>query len=101
MTANCGLSNFASDKFSNIYMPTPVYLSATPPIYLQPELGLPPSLRIFGQDDENNDEDLKGESEEDTLESDPDLDLDLDPESDSDSDSFPPSSYLFYSSYVP
>ena len=52
----------------------------------------PPSLCVVGQD-EDGVEDLKGESEEDTLESDPELDLDLD----SDSDSVPSYSSLSYS----
>ena len=67
--------------YSNISIPPPVSLLTAAPSSLNPELVRPRSLRIIGQDDENDDIYLKGEFEGDTLESDPELYLNLVPDS--------------------
>ena len=50
MTSNCGLSNVTFVEFSNIYVPTSVYLSTNPPSSLNIEMGSHSSLRIIGKD---------------------------------------------------
>ena len=57
MTANCGPSDVAYVNFSNISVPPPVSLHDIPTSYLNPESDHIPSLRVFGQD---NNEDLEG-----------------------------------------
>ena len=78
----------------NLIHPASCLYARLHPILPETCTGPPPYLHIILQDNDQK-EDLEGESEEDPSESDPELEIDIDPESDS--NSVPPSSSLpFY-----